>query len=451
MASSAWWYAQNGERLGPHPAEHLQVLYRSGALSDNTLVWTKGMASWAKVSTVPELSSPKPFLPPPLPEAPRPFVPPAIPASPYEPPKSDPRAASLGDPDLRSLHDPIAGPWRRFFARSIDLQVIGFPLGLAIGLFLLAASPSISEWVSSPGSEYIVGFALLPIILLMEAIIVAVFRNSPGKAALGIKVRTLSGQRLTLHQYVDRQMRVYVTGYGIGFPIVTLFTMGSCYSALKNEGSTTYDRGQFRVTAAPMSAFRWLSVLVLIVALLLFNGLITALGTRNVNVAVPSPTASVTLTPQVTWRNPDTQRTVKLPSGWVHEPLTNADNQPYHAFGPSGDVTTTLYAIYASEQTALSGNVDAYADAFIAAVQSDMTLVKRPDLNAAPGVLVLTGSTATAPYLDLHISLVPSGNHVSRVIVAGLDAALASPEYATIVAGQQLMGVRTDLVASASN
>ena len=58
-----YFYAKNGERLGPYTAE--EILAKN--LDNNTLVWYEGLADWVKLSNAPELSSLVKSTPPPPP------------------------------------------------------------------------------------------------------------------------------------------------------------------------------------------------------------------------------------------------------------------------------------------------------------------------------------------------------------------------------------------------
>jgi hypothetical protein len=51
-----WYYAKNGQQLGPVDEAMVRGLLSSGQLSPSDLVWTDGMGSWVPLSTVPELA-----------------------------------------------------------------------------------------------------------------------------------------------------------------------------------------------------------------------------------------------------------------------------------------------------------------------------------------------------------------------------------------------------------
>jgi hypothetical protein len=72
MSEAAWWYASNGQRMGPVALADLGQLIETGTIQLDTLVWTEGMAAWQPASSVAALESyldMPPPLPPPIPNS----------------------------------------------------------------------------------------------------------------------------------------------------------------------------------------------------------------------------------------------------------------------------------------------------------------------------------------------------------------------------------------------
>jgi membrane protease subunit (stomatin/prohibitin family) len=67
--SEAYHVALDGKQSGPFPAAQLQALVRDGRLTRDSLVWSQGMAAWAKAGDVAGLAALFADLPPPLPQA----------------------------------------------------------------------------------------------------------------------------------------------------------------------------------------------------------------------------------------------------------------------------------------------------------------------------------------------------------------------------------------------
>jgi len=57
MPDRSWFLAANGQQQGPYPEGQLRDFIARGAVTDQTLVWTEGMAGWQKAGDVPGLLS----------------------------------------------------------------------------------------------------------------------------------------------------------------------------------------------------------------------------------------------------------------------------------------------------------------------------------------------------------------------------------------------------------
>jgi hypothetical protein len=55
MADRSWFYASDGQQLGPYPEAQLRDLIIRGTVRPDTLVWTEGMAGWQKAAEIPGL------------------------------------------------------------------------------------------------------------------------------------------------------------------------------------------------------------------------------------------------------------------------------------------------------------------------------------------------------------------------------------------------------------
>jgi hypothetical protein len=47
-----WFYAKDGQQVGPVAFSEIERLYSEGQLGEDTLVWQQGMASWVELSTL---------------------------------------------------------------------------------------------------------------------------------------------------------------------------------------------------------------------------------------------------------------------------------------------------------------------------------------------------------------------------------------------------------------
>jgi hypothetical protein len=55
MSNRSWFFASNGQQQGPYPEAQFRDLIARGQVTPQTLVWSEGMAGWAKAGEVPGL------------------------------------------------------------------------------------------------------------------------------------------------------------------------------------------------------------------------------------------------------------------------------------------------------------------------------------------------------------------------------------------------------------
>jgi hypothetical protein len=72
-----WFYAKDGQQIGPVDFSEIERLRAEGQLTDDTLVWQQGMANWVKLSSISKPVAEKPVV-----EVPGSPPLPAIPSSP---------------------------------------------------------------------------------------------------------------------------------------------------------------------------------------------------------------------------------------------------------------------------------------------------------------------------------------------------------------------------------
>lgn len=248
----AWWYATGGTRKGPVGFDFIREKVLRGEILPRDLVWKEGMAVWLPISDVSDL---KPIIQALPPELPKTIEPPPLPST--------------------------AGPWRRFFARSIDFWVITQPVVFLMVLGGLQVSSGFASWLQKPDSALVIGLFAIPLVLAVEAILFWMFGSTVGKSLLGISVRTESSRQLTLAESFQRQMGVYVYGLGAGVPLVNLATMLRQYRRLKSGLQASYDENRFVVTAVRLGVLRYVLVVCLLALFSLMNGFLQILFAKH--------------------------------------------------------------------------------------------------------------------------------------------------------------------------
>jgi hypothetical protein len=68
MPNRSWFYAAQGQQQGPYPEAQLRDLIARGIVTQDTLVWSEGMAGWRKAGEIPGLMSGGP-MPPAMPRS----------------------------------------------------------------------------------------------------------------------------------------------------------------------------------------------------------------------------------------------------------------------------------------------------------------------------------------------------------------------------------------------
>ncbi|MFM0033944.1 RDD family protein [Paraburkholderia strydomiana] len=207
--------------------------------------------------------------------------------------------------------EPLAGPWRRFFARTLDLYVWAIVVGFVAGLLNLKFGWSLLDFGDMPASsqDALSSILMIPFALVLDALVYAAFGNTVGKGLLGVKVTTLSGEPLSARTYAARNAYLWIFGLGLGIPIVALFTEIASYRTVAKAERTRWDlRFGCRVRKTPRKFGHYF------LAVALFAAFIAVLGYSK---TMEQKQVTAHNQPPVTWKNPVTQKTaVILPAGW---------------------------------------------------------------------------------------------------------------------------------------
>lgn len=210
-----WWYLVGDSPQGPVSRQLLDSMLYEGTLTHESLVWKEGLRNWICVADLPAHGT----------------------ACEEAPAGSCPADVTL------------AGPWRRFLARLLDLWILSL-LAMSLALAVLPRLwPGFHDWIGQPFAPTLAGLLLFPLLLLVEAGIFAAMGNTPGKALLALQVATLDGQPLSGRQYLRRQLGVFWYGFAMGLPAIFLIAMASQGLSLRNGDPAAYDAGKYEVRA----------------------------------------------------------------------------------------------------------------------------------------------------------------------------------------------------------
>lgn len=200
----SWYYANDGVRSGPVSDHEFQELIQNGHVRETTLVWTQGMGAWKPYSQVAEAIR----LPPPLPGV----GPSPIPVGPR-----------LSQPAFAPVY---GGFWLRVGAKLIDGFILWFVGQIFGGLAVALGMPNALQAFAvqpgqAPNSEQLaVMFKAMGLVFVISLVVgltydlvfLRLYSATPGKMALGLKVRTAQGGALSIPQIIGRHFAQMLSG-----------------------------------------------------------------------------------------------------------------------------------------------------------------------------------------------------------------------------------------------
>jgi uncharacterized RDD family membrane protein YckC len=207
-----WFFNKGASELGPFSQDELFDLYRQGGLSAETPVWTTAQSG-------------------------------AMPMS-----QAFPEFSTLTPPILQEegWTDLSPRPWRRYFARTLDLNLNVFILGWVVVTLIGSLAPAhLPGWVHffvEPGTKWISGLLATAIGFMANVPLMAYYGSTLGKWIFGIRVHHPDGRPLGLKVAFKRELAVFVRGYCLMIPLVSLFTLAGSYQNLNENGSTSWDK-----------------------------------------------------------------------------------------------------------------------------------------------------------------------------------------------------------------
>ena len=198
----------------------------------------------------------------------------APPLDPYRAPQSATRDAFEPLEGDRSAH-----PWRRYFAKFIDLTVLSFSVMFVGVIALVLLLPNQAAAMMKPlDNQLVAGIVMLLFWIPLEAVLVS-FANTPGRWIYGLRVRTMHGERLAFGQSLLRAGLLSVQGLGLSIPIFALVAQIVAYRRLKSSGSTLWDdQVGTEVVHAEMGTGRMVVAALATVGLVVGVVFLTALG-----------------------------------------------------------------------------------------------------------------------------------------------------------------------------
>lgn len=241
------YWIKEKKRCGPATVPDVLSLLQTGELSPETLGWHPGCAGWLPLRELPALSD---FLTPPEAET--------APQEEAELPPIPPAETENAPDGATIVRVYLPSPGMRLLARMVDIALY---FTLVYGVVYVRQIPF--EPLLLPGSPLF----WLPFILL-ETALVSVLGTTPGKAMLGIYIRSVvDNGALGAWRSFSRAMLVFVAGMGMMFSFLPLVMMGFALWSIKRRGITLWDArsGTLPLQTSPTHPLRRILAIVLLV------------------------------------------------------------------------------------------------------------------------------------------------------------------------------------------
>ncbi|MCO4240592.1 RDD family protein [Acidovorax facilis] len=171
-------------------------------------------------------------------------------------------------------------PWRRLFARTVDICTAGLVLFLLLIFAFSATMPEQAAGFAKAIENPIIASVVLYLIWLpAEALLLSLFGTTPAKWLFGIRVAHPGGDLLSFSDALNRSFLVFVQGVGFGIPFVALFTQLFAYRRLTKTGTTLWDTSASAVVLhTKWGVFRALVCTAAVFAVLILMSALNAAG-----------------------------------------------------------------------------------------------------------------------------------------------------------------------------
>jgi len=156
-------------------------------------------------------------------------------------------------------------PWVRYWARYIDIIIFAIVFSVFLAIFM----PSVLET-----SDIVLGILIAFAWVFAESVLLSTWGTTPGKWLLRVSLSGPNGNSIDFSTALNRSFVVWFRGFGMGIPIILLFTLISSYSHLTKEGTTSWDRdGHFTVSHGEVGVIRIMVAVIIFISFLILIGL----------------------------------------------------------------------------------------------------------------------------------------------------------------------------------
>ena len=274
MVEGSWYYATGSGAVGPESTTALLEQLESGSLTLETLIWRDGETDWLPLQRALGLQDNHP---PPVPGIPSGTRPDGVGDAKKGPSRSKSWSAAVSGYEDIEPH-----PWRRYFARMLDTILGGAALWFAFGILFSAADQDAAHrffsYVNSPDGSLLNSMATVAFAIAPNAAFIGFTRSSVGKLIFGIRVSNFDGSPLGFGKALKREALVWVRGFGLAIPLVSLITLITAYKNLNTNRTASWDKDLFvRVSQRKQTSIQmvlnvigviaWLAIAIAIIGL----------------------------------------------------------------------------------------------------------------------------------------------------------------------------------------
>ena len=127
-------------------------------------------------------------------------------------------------------------PWRRFFARTLDLSIYS-----VLWDAFLAFALNVNIMTRGNGGSFLDSCITLLIMLFTEPLLLKLTGTTPGKAVFGIRVVSYNGGKLSYGEGLWRTWRILGKGFGYNIPIYNLVRLWKSYKLCTRNEAQPWD------------------------------------------------------------------------------------------------------------------------------------------------------------------------------------------------------------------
>ncbi len=174
----------------------------------------------------------------------------------------------------------IHHPWRRFFARTVDLLSSGLIIFVLFSFLVGMLFPqNVDGFLNAVENPITAGIIIYLLWLPIEAVILAFTGTTPAKWVFGIRVLSHTGNKLSYPNALKRVFLVWIQGEGLGIPLVTLFTRLFAYRRLTKTGTTLWDTSvESIVTHKKWGVIRAIATILAVLVTMIIMSILISIG-----------------------------------------------------------------------------------------------------------------------------------------------------------------------------